>query len=1693
MADLGGSLALLGGSLTGEMSPVWPSIHVSLRCFYRHLKRFPGASSSKTAGIWRSLHARKVAWLPSRFARLQSSLQQGRKKRIFEKRRQASGEQGIRRDQVALQRIVCCTQWSERTWRKRQTLSSVHCPNWEQPQASRFSRPKRLLMRMGSKPGKQLLALGGSVCQRARQELGAAGLLWTEAAWESSLAAAMTGLESLATSMEVGLLDGFNSLLCSVKSAHMEGLKHPASGPGRAERGACHVQEGGGGKAAAEHQTAGASGTGEERRPICCPVKAPGGRSVQLQMPPAANVGALKGAIAERIAIPSSEQKLVARGKQLRNASRLEQLCSGEALDVALNLALAGGGEDEREADERTTKVQAPSNNARGLFNPSDFSNFQLSLREERRQLAAAQEQRAASNNSQVPSGARRPNESDEELSQEKEGTRRCRPRRIDDDSDEERRPQHKRKVILSQSSSGSDSGEGLVGPLPKKARDELEHHQHSALASEDESQGSETEGEGEDIEGAELESATESSDEETSQDREMIDDASQEEESPVIRAGQLATLESSDSKSLSQILGGHFKRRAPKRASIPLRTGRRSRVVLSSPEPSSQAGSQASCQSHAAKDEELGVADADQLMPEAADGSSLSEPEEDSYGWWDGFAMDSEDDSRLVDDFAKCVIVPRAHPTLGRASLLTATPERDDGDQSIPSAQPSAPASPAAGPQVTGCLNNLTDAPQSFSSAGRGLRLGQPVRERSAGAQTGSLTGQDAPSEELVVDSGASTRPRALQVGATPASSAERQLEEDGAIIVHREQDGKLFTVKKAELGTFFFAKRKFTREPVNYKDPKDGPQGFCRRYGEVLGHRVEIRRLCPSREFGSYSNWPTAYPFLEGQQHLEEAIKTGCVCKPYLDLERDGGLPEGVTLETVIRAFEAATIDIFREDYDIELPSESFNFLPCDYGPSGKFSLHLVVSTHSPQYVYRSNLAAPVDHQGAGHLAKELARRLPPRYAELIDQSVYTKNRGIRLPFCSKPATPRSRLVPLDETKPYADACITWLDDHIQTIKVPASLPDVVAARLPRTRPEHFRYQSATTASAYVVQRCTELLLTLHPTAYRKGSVSANSLNFSWYDRSEPCYSGHVHEGSRDILVIADPQRNAVFAKSDSARLEPATGRCCKVLPARFLGPFYADVETWKDEAVEVNMRYLERDPLAAAPMDLEQIRGGFRPLTDKVVFNDVLNKWQEGRYKAALIRSPMGTGKSTVTRAILEEPPRPHTALMITYRQTQASDAAGSNPDFAHYCDLKTTCGRVAGDHVIKPLADRELYPRVICQVDSLPWLLGDDARAPAFDLLILDEIESILAHLSADTLSERHVVIRLIVDLLRRARRVICLDGHLGQRTFDFLTLHGIRCGAVIINKHVPERPLDFEFLEGQAGLQLWESAIFEALSAGQNVFVVSMSSDRARALGSAVAEQELVEEKEVLIITRHSDGEVKRGLSDVNRSWKKRLVIISPTVEAGVDFNQPWFHRMFLYICKKSTHPRGLDQMKGRVRQLVDSLVLCFVREGIKLPTEGPEGSAYRTRMGGSARNVPRLGVEETYQWFLNRDEKVGAGLFCEGPVTRLLAHNEKEQFNGRTHFYEEFTELLESDGHVVRGVRVVDPAEVEAPGAGDQPRGRFLLEEMIRVSDITPGQFAAIEARVRRNEDYPGDRVQVGEVPAGTLLPRAPP
>ncbi|GAQ92285.1 hypothetical protein KFL_009660025 [Klebsormidium nitens] len=61
---------------------------------------------------------------------------------------------------------------------------------------------------------------------------------------------------------------------------------------------------------------------------------------------------------------------------------------------------------------------------------------------------------------------------------------------------------------------------------------------------------------------------------------------------------------------------------------------------------------------------------------------------------------------------------------------------------------------------------------------------------------------------------------------------------------------------------------------------------------------------------------------------------------------------------------------------------------------------------------------------------------------------------------------------------------------------------------------------------------------------------------------------------------------------------------------------------------------------------------------------------------------------------------------------------------------------------------------------------------------------------------------------------------------------------------------------------------------------------------------------------------------------------------SPSVEAGVNFDEAWFHSKYLYMCKKSTTARAVWQASLRVRQTKSPVVHCFVQSGISVRLDG---------------------------------------------------------------------------------------------------------------------------------------------------------
>ncbi|GAQ91659.1 hypothetical protein KFL_008280010, partial [Klebsormidium nitens] len=651
------------------------------------------------------------------------------------------------------------------------------------------------------------------------------------------------------------------------------------------------------------------------------------------------------------------------------------------------------------------------------------------------------------------------------------------------------------------------------------------------------------------------------------------------------------------------------------------------------------------------------------------------------------------------------------------------------------------------------------------------------------------------------------------------------------------------------------------FHQVGANPRGRLPGPKFFMQQEAALLNHEAQVALHKWSgkvengvriswRSFASYPDWETARSHLEGKHgSVTEIIQDGKPCKPYLDLDGKHGLPfkrqpvvgpDGEVVEGGVRYSVKEVIGIIEEwatrifmSYGYELAPSSFVWI--ESSGQAKFSLHLTINQLAPrQLVFGSNTG------GAAHFARRLKERLRQWHssiAALIDLNVYTKDREWRTPGSAKVERPESVLACINRGHSWKDALVTWLEpfEARKEVKVPFQLPERLHEKFknPRDMSERGTERSSKNEEFVKARMLTLLRERLHPTAYEEGPD-----RFNYSDRSEPCYTGRIHENRQNLTCHLNPN-GKIYALCFSNNTEGGDSQLPCVSRAFCLGDLFEDNISFEAGAVKVDMQHLKRVPGASTPELVAEVAAGTTTADDLMKLNTFTNEWIAGKFPLLGIRSGVNTGKTVHCGAVSDElyelvreaSGRPMRTGMITYRVAQAEDLKGRFHRTANYLDLKAdyenewfqdpTDKRI----LLTALQSREQFPEIVIQVDSLLNLRPDGIGEVApFDLVILDEVASILAHLSAATLRNGMETAELFLEIVQRAKRVLAMDDGYGQREHEFFRLANVP-GKLIINTRRATVPLTFRVCQDE---RAWLERIVSDLAAGKNVVVVSMS-------------------------------------------------------------------------------------------------------------------------------------------------------------------------------------------------------------------------------------------------------------------------
>jgi len=259
-------------------------------------------------------------------------------------------------------------------------------------------------------------------------------------------------------------------------------------------------------------------------------------------------------------------------------------------------------------------------------------------------------------------------------------------------------------------------------------------------------------------------------------------------------------------------------------------------------------------------------------------------------------------------------------------------------------------------------------------------------------------------------------------------------------------------------------------------------------------------------------------------------------------VDFDGTDGLPACfASKQDFTSRVQDALTDVFLTEFGVQLPAESFVWVFTDYPV--KFSAHLVVHHIMPDgriLCLPQHNPTHATHDGARHFYNRLVQVMPElEQHALIDGSIYTRDREMRLPGATKPPKPGVRMdtwtpntACIATNHSLADAMVSYFAGRTpHVLQLPtverqqASMRTTAARKGSAAPPSGVSYSEGE-------ERMLELILQQHPTADMQRLSGKNvwdrdnAPRFNHTDRTEECWCGKAHKSNNYAAWFAGSQ---------------------------------------------------------------------------------------------------------------------------------------------------------------------------------------------------------------------------------------------------------------------------------------------------------------------------------------------------------------------------------------------------------------------------------------------------------------------------------------------------------------------------------------------------------------------------------------
>jgi hypothetical protein len=424
-------------------------------------------------------------------------------------------------------------------------------------------------------------------------------------------------------------------------------------------------------------------------------------------------------------------------------------------------------------------------------------------------------------------------------------------------------------------------------------------------------------------------------------------------------------------------------------------------------------------------------------------------------------------------------------------------------------------------------------------------------------------------------------------------------------------------------------------------------------------------------------------------------------------------------------------------------------------------------------------------------------------------------------------------------------------------------------------------------------------------------------------------------------------------------------------------------------------------------------------------------IFEPWMNSDVKALCIKSIYGSGKTYAFKQILKKY-NPEKVLFITYRQSLAlsfSDDLKTDYQFLNYLDDK------------KEIKEAK---RGIVQLDSLsriiskPDLMTQEDGIPYYDLIVLDEVEGLLNHLSYEKINQFYTH-NILIQLLNKTNKILCLDGDMGDRSYNFIsTISNNIKYKLIVNKYTGIKK-NFIFSHN---IDNFDKLIDTDLKNKKKVVIVCMTLTESEKYNNKYKDN-------YTVCLHNSTEKNKTVLKDVNTNWATcDILIYSPSVESGVDFNiTNYFYKCYATLSDQSTSYRAFFQMLNRVRYFEHNDINCLLATNLQYKEDE------------LVTRFDELKIEKWSNIELNN-------------LTTILIYNDLERINNKSNFITCIINTLKDKAHTYK---YLDDKPITKNQ--DISQSAIIRSSLIGADSIDDNTYYSLLARQRANEDLSRDEI----------------